>query len=140
VVAGYTIVLGPVFYALVHLPLSLRIIIAVILIGPLGVVMGMPMPVGIRLLSRDAPEIIPWAWGLNGAASVTGSVVALAIALLTGFNQALLVGASLYLVALFFVTRADRERKSPKAEELQQRAVGETIALSEFEIVNESRQ
>jgi hypothetical protein len=112
-VAGYTIVLSPIFYALVHFPLSLRIIIAVILISPLGIVMGMPMPVGIRLLARDAPEIIPWAWGLNGAASVTGSVGALAIALLAGFNQALLVGASLYLVALFFVTRADIKGHAP---------------------------
>jgi hypothetical protein len=63
------------------------------------------MPSGIRILSTRAPEIIPWAWGVNGAASVMGSVGALAIALLTGFNQALLVGAFMYAVAMLLTAR-----------------------------------
>jgi hypothetical protein len=73
--------------------------------APLAMVMGMPMPIGIRRLARSAPEIIPWAWGVNGATSVMGSVAALVIAILTGFNQALLVGAGLYMLAIVFITR-----------------------------------
>jgi ABC-type Mn2+/Zn2+ transport system permease subunit len=71
----------------------------------MALLMGMPMPLGIRLLSRSLPEILPWAWGVNGATSVMGSVAALVIALLTGFNQALLIGAAVYLVAAVFVPR-----------------------------------
>jgi hypothetical protein len=67
--------------------------------------MGMPMPTGIRMLAHSSPELIPWAWGVNGATSVMGSVAALVIAILTGFNQALVIGASLYLLAIFFITR-----------------------------------
>ena len=79
-----------------------RIAGAVGLLSPLGLAMGMPRPLGVRVLARESPELIPWAWGVNGAASVMGSVAALAMALLAGFNQAMLVAAALYLVALGF--------------------------------------
>lgn len=106
----YILVLPPIFYGLVHLPLALRVIIAVLLMAPLALVMGMPMPTGIRMLAEKAPELVPWAWGINGATSVMGSVAALVIAILTGFNQALLIGGALYLLGIFFITR-------PKASE-----------------------
>ncbi len=103
IVAVYIIALPPVFYGLVHLALWLRIIIAVFLIAPLALAMGMPMPTGIRILSEQASEIIPWAWGVNGAASVMGTVAALVIAILSGFNQALAAGSGLYLIAIVCV-------------------------------------
>ena len=99
----YIIALPPIFYGLVGLTREFRIVLAVLLMAPLAVVMGMPMPIGIRLLARSAAEIIPWAWGLNGATSVMGSVAALVIAILTGFNQALLIGASLYVLAMALI-------------------------------------
>jgi spermidine synthase len=98
----YILLLPPIFYGLVWLPHPARIIIAVLVMAPLALLMGMPMPIGIKLLSKSAPQIIPWAWGVNGATSVMGSVGALVIAILTGFNQALIVGAALYLLALVF--------------------------------------
>jgi MFS family permease len=101
----YILVLPPIFYGLVHLAHPVRVVIAVVLMAPLAVVMGMPMPIGIKLLARRAPEIIPWAWGVNGATSVMGSVAALVIAILTGFNQALIIGAALYLAAIYFIKR-----------------------------------
>ncbi len=101
----YIFVLPPIFYGLVHLPLAARIVIAVVLMAPLAIVMGMPMPTGIKILSQQAPELIPWAWGVNGATSVMGSVAALVIAILTGFNQALIIGAAIYLLGIFFITR-----------------------------------
>jgi predicted membrane-bound spermidine synthase len=101
----YIVALPPIFYGLVHLAREFRIVIAVVLMAPLAMVMGMPMPIGIRILARNAPEIIPWAWGVNGATSVMGSVAALVIAILSGFNQALIIGAGLYLVAMCLITR-----------------------------------
>jgi hypothetical protein len=102
----YVVALPPIFYGLVHLARELRIAIAIVLMAPLATMMGMPMPLGIRILHRATPEIIPWAWGVNGATSVMGSVAALAIAILTGFNQTLMVGAALYLIAIVFITAA----------------------------------
>ena len=104
-VAATSVALSPLFDALVHLDRTWRIAIAVAALAPLGLAMGMPLPSAVRLLAREAPEIIPWAWGLNGAASVMGSAAALAIALAAGFDQALLVAASLYGMALLTVSR-----------------------------------
>ena len=111
-VVVYIIALPPLFYGLVGLTREIRIVLAVVLMAPLAMVMGMPMPLGIRLLARSAPEIIPWAWGVNGATSVMGSVAALVIAILTGFNQALLVGATVYLLAMVFIARRQPVRQS----------------------------
>jgi predicted membrane-bound spermidine synthase len=102
-VVVYILVLPPIFYGLVWLPHPARILIAVVLMAPLALIMGMPMPIGIRMLAKHSPEIIPWAWGVNGATSVMGSVAALVIAILTGFNQALIVGAGIYLLAMLFI-------------------------------------
>jgi predicted membrane-bound spermidine synthase len=107
------LVLSPLFYALVHLGAAWRVVIAVLALAPLGLALGLPMPSGIRLLAQRAPELIPWAWGVNGAASVLGSVGAIALAMVWGFDQALLVAALLYLVGLGFATRA--LRASPPA-------------------------
>jgi len=116
----YILLLSPIFYALVQLPRPARIVIAVVLMAPLAILMGMPMPTGIRILRREAPEIIPWAWGINGAASVSGSVAALVIALITGFNQALIVGAVLYVAAAFAISRkaAATNVPAPKGNEI----------------------
>jgi predicted membrane-bound spermidine synthase len=104
-IALYAAALSPIFYALVHLPRVARIALTVSLLAPLGLAMGVPMPSGIRILAARAPEIVPWAWGVNGAASVLGSVVALVVAMLAGFNQALLLAAALYAVAALVMRR-----------------------------------
>jgi hypothetical protein len=103
--AASSLLLSPLFDALVHLERPWRIAIAAAVLAPLGLAMGMPLPGAVRLLAREAPEVIPWAWGLNGAASVTGSAAALAIALAAGFDQALLSAAALYGVALLVILR-----------------------------------
>jgi len=100
--------LSPLFYALVQLGAPSRVVITVLALAPLGLALGMPMPTGIRILHREAPELIPWAWGVNGAASVLGSVGAIALGMLWGFDQALLVGAGLYLIGLGCLTWAVR--------------------------------
>ena len=66
---------------------------------PAGFVMGIPFPTGLRLLEmRHAPSV-RWAWSLNAAASVLGSVGAVVLALYLGIVQTLLVGGALYLIA-----------------------------------------
>ena len=110
----YVLALSPLFYGLVHLDRIWRIVITAALLAPLGFVMGMPLPTGIRILARSAPELVPWAWGVNGAASVLGSVAALVIALLAGFNEALLVGAGAYLLAIVCMASASRRLASEK--------------------------
>jgi hypothetical protein len=61
--------------------------------------MGVPLPAGVRLLSEIQPQLIPWAWGLNGALSVVGATLAVFIAMNWGFSVTLGCGAALYLAA-----------------------------------------
>jgi len=69
-----------------------KIIITVILLAPLGFFMGMPFPLGIKLLERTSPDIIPWVWGINGATSVLATVLSTAVAISYGFTFALVIG------------------------------------------------
>ena len=49
-----------------------RIAIGVAILAPMGIVLGVPMPAGIRLLRGRAPDMVPWAWGMNGASRCLG--------------------------------------------------------------------
>jgi spermidine synthase len=104
----YVLVLPVLFYGFVHLEAAWRTSLAVVALAPLGLLMGMPMPTGIRLLAAHSPGLVPWAWGVNGAASVLGSVGAVALAMMAGFNATLLTGAAFYLLALASVLRVRR--------------------------------
>jgi hypothetical protein len=77
-----------------------RIAIAVTILVPLGVALGVPMPTGLRALGARAPQMIPWAWGVNGALSVVGATFAIFIAMNWGFTATLLAASAVYLVGL----------------------------------------
>jgi len=79
--------------------LTLRIVTAVAILVPLGFVLGLPLPGGMRLLAERSPQIIPWGWGLNGAFSVVGATLAVFIAMNWGFSTALIAGAATYAAA-----------------------------------------
>jgi hypothetical protein len=80
-------------------PLALRIALAVALMTPAGMLMGIPLPAGVRLLSATQPQLVAWAWGMNGALSVLGAILAVFIAMNWGFSVTLACGAALYAVA-----------------------------------------
>lgn len=91
--------LGPLFRALVGLPFPARVALSMAVIAPLALQMGRMLPSSVRLLSLRHPEIISWCWGMNGAASVLGSVLAMAIAMNHGFGIALAAGMAAYAVS-----------------------------------------
>jgi hypothetical protein len=82
-----------------------RMVLAVGMTCALGIAMGMLFPLGILSVSRHHQESIPWMWAINGATSVLGSVIALLVAIHTGFTSAILLGAvsygCLFLISLF---------------------------------------
>jgi hypothetical protein len=99
VLTAYTFLLSPIFNQLLGMALGLRLLVVVVMLIPLGFLMGFPFPLGIRLLKRMRMEgHIPWMWGLNGVGSVLGSALTIAVAIGFGFTQALLVGAGCYLI------------------------------------------
>lgn len=75
-----------------------KIVGSIGLIAPLGFFMGMPFPMGMASLGRNIPALIPWAWGINGCASVVSAILATLIA--TEFGFTVLVFSALWLYAL----------------------------------------
>ena len=61
--------------------------------------LGIPLPGGMRLLAARRPDIIPWGWGLNGAFSVVGATLAVFIAMNWGFSTTLVTAAFVYATA-----------------------------------------
>lgn len=113
-VAALAFTVSPLLGALVGLPAPLKFAISALLIAPAGFLMGMPFPTGLRRLERLHPESVRWAWSLNSAASVLGSVSAIVLAIYLGLRETLLAGGALYLVALVSL-RASR-RSAPVEE------------------------
>ena len=92
-------VTGPIIDWAIPLPRAARMLIAVAMLLPMGLALGMPMPTGLRLLSDRAPQMMPWAWGINGALSVLGATLAIFIAMNWGFRVTLLSASAVYLAA-----------------------------------------
>ena len=84
---------------LLPLDLSMRVAIAVVLITPFGLMMGMPFPQGLRQTGKGSLPAPPFYWGLNGVMSVIGSVATVLIALVFGFHVAMLAGSACYISA-----------------------------------------
>jgi predicted membrane-bound spermidine synthase len=99
VVLVYPFFLSRLFALAIGWSLPLRLVVATGSLGPLGFLLGQPMPGGIRLLEERAPQWIPWAWAVNGFASVISSIIAVMGAVSFGFSRILIAGAGVYLLA-----------------------------------------
>ncbi len=98
-VSIYGLVLGDLLRSMISIPLTLRIFITGMLVAPLGLLMGTMVPSMVRILGRAGSTLVPWGWGVNGAASVFGTVAATVMALYTGFTATFIVGGLCYLLA-----------------------------------------
>jgi len=76
-----------------------RYVFSIVLIAPLGFCMGMPFPMALSRLSQTIPALIPWAWGINGCASVISAILATLIAMQFGFTVLVFLAIVLYCVA-----------------------------------------
>jgi len=93
------------------LPEGTRIAIALILIAPLAMPMGVPFPLGLGWLAGNAPAFTPWAWGLNGFASVVSAVLAVLLALHWGFSAVILIAGGLYLACALLLHNAIKNHR-----------------------------
>jgi hypothetical protein len=100
---GVLLSLDPLLHALLGLGLRTRILLTILILAPPGVLMGMPFPSGIRLLSWVSENGVPWAWAVNGVFSVLTTALALLLALNYGFRMTLAGGAVSYSVAALFM-------------------------------------
>lgn len=111
-VAVLAMLVTPLLTGGVGLPLFVKILLTVAMLAPAGFVMGIPFPTGLRLLEARHEPSVRWAWSINAAASVLGSVGALVLALYLGLVQTLLAGGGLYLVALVVIVLSPVSRRN----------------------------
>jgi len=105
IVLLYLWLLPQLFEHLIGLGDFARVAISLSLIAPLAFCMGMPFPLGLRRCAELAPQFIPWAWGINGFASVISAALATLLAIQFGFTVVLLLALALYIVAAISVSR-----------------------------------
>tara|TARA_Y100000310_G_scaffold203351_1_gene203585 strand:+ start:18975 stop:21287 length:2313 start_codon:yes stop_codon:yes gene_type:complete len=96
----YLFLLNFIINSFISMNLISKIVLSVIITAPLGFIMGFPFPLGMRAIKK---ELIPWAWGVNGSASVLSPILAILFALFIGYNFVLLLAGLIYLVGLIFI-------------------------------------
>jgi hypothetical protein len=109
---AYVVTLPALLHGAVGMPFGLKLLISAALLLPLGFVMGMPFPTGLRavgnptlepgdseVVSMDSSNRVEWAWALNAASSVLGSVIAMLVAIQWGLRATMLAAAGCYLAA-----------------------------------------
>ena len=95
----YVFLLPLVFQRFIGYSDPVKITLSVALIAPLAVCMGMPFPLGLKRTAETAPDFIPWAWGINGFASVMSAVLATLLAIEFGFNFVIMLALVFYAIA-----------------------------------------
>ena len=99
----YLAVLPLLFQQLIGLPDAIKMVLSVVLIAPMAFFMGMPFPIGLTRVADSAPDFIPWAWGINGFASVISASLATLLAIEFGFSVVILLALGLYATAAAIV-------------------------------------
>ena len=95
----YLLLLPMLFQQLIGLPDGIKMVLSVLLIAPLAFCMGVPFPIGLNRVADSAPDFIPWAWGINGFASVMSASLATLLAIAFGFTTVVLLALGVYVTA-----------------------------------------
>ena len=93
---SYILMLDNLFMWLSVIPVFFKILLTIVLIAPLALLMGMPFPLALSTLAERAQALIPWAWGINGCASVISASLATLLAIHFGFSTVIMVAILLY--------------------------------------------
>lgn len=96
----YALLMPGIMNSLIPLDFTIKAALASILIAPLAFLMGMPFPIAIKAISKRS---VPWAWAVNGSASVLSTIIAVFVALFFGYSVVLFMSAFLYLFGVLFL-------------------------------------
>jgi len=99
VLAAAVVLTSPLVSALKAAETPVRIAASAALLTVMGVLMGTAFPLGLRLAVASRPALAPWLWGINGATSVLGSVLAVVVAMAFGISASLWAGVASYAAA-----------------------------------------
>jgi hypothetical protein len=102
------LLMPPILSLTLGLALGWRVAVAVALVAPLGFLLGIPFPTGLRIVVNEATPLVPWAWAVNGFFTVIGSVAAMILGMALGFAAVLLIAGGCYAAALVAIAGSGR--------------------------------
>jgi hypothetical protein len=101
IVFTYSLSVPFIINGIIPFSFATKVILIFITLLPMGVLMGVPFPLGLSILGEKSQNLIPWAWAVNGCLSVLAPIVAIVFAMSVGFQLVIMTGAVLYLFAFF---------------------------------------
>ena len=90
---------------LIGLPTAGRILITVLVLAPISLILGVPFAYGIGVLDRVNPQMVPWAWAVNGSMSVIGSIATVVLSMNVGFIAVMIMALVLYFVSFLSIRK-----------------------------------
>ena len=90
-----------------------RVWLSVLLLAPLAFFMGTPFPLALNRVAILRPDLVPWAWGVNGCASVVGPVLCILLALQLGLATVFAIAIALYATTLWSIPRESSDPLEP---------------------------
>ena len=115
-VAAYSLFLPHLTGIISPYGMALKLLLVFFVLLPLGLFMGIPFPAGLKILGESHEDLIPWAWAINGCLSVLAPLLAIMLAMASGFRSVLWAGAGAYL--LVFLTSFSLSRRSSEQRAL----------------------
>jgi len=97
---AYAFGLPLLFRAFLGSSLAVRAAVSGVVLFPLGLVLGMFFPSGIQLVRLANEDFVPWAWGINGCASVVGTILSVVLAMSFGFRMVTFISLGIYAVGV----------------------------------------
>jgi hypothetical protein len=98
-VMAYSLLLSYLSGIISPYPMPFKLLLVFFILFPLGLLMGIPFPAGLKILGGSDETLIPWAWAINGCLSVLAPLLAIMLAMTVGFRSVLWAGAAAYLLA-----------------------------------------
>jgi hypothetical protein len=114
VLVAFLLARGLLLSHVVAASLPIRILATLAVIAPLGVLMGMPMAIGMRLIN-ESERLVLWGWSLNGVFSVLSTAGALYSAIYIGTTRTFMLAAFAYGLAAVMLQVVQRVQTRPRA-------------------------
>jgi len=114
VALGYIVVLPPIFDFFLGASKLVRIAVSVALLFPLGLLLGVFFPTGVKIIAAADKRFVPWAWGINGCASVIGTVLSIIIAMTYGFGTVTVLAVIIYMVGVSMMIFACKDHPATR--------------------------
>jgi hypothetical protein len=97
---GLNFLLNHLLATMINASISLRIVASVVVIFPMGLLMGLFFPTGMRLVNYVSSSETPWYWALNGIFGVLSSAIAVLISIYVGISTNFFIAAICYTAIL----------------------------------------